>query len=126
MSAAKKPVSLENASCLKTPKGWLVQYQIGKTHQDETLYPDYKNFDPERFAPENSVDKQKVFGYIPFGGGMRECLGKEFARLEMKIFAVMLLRNYKWELLPKQDLSLVAVPTPHPRDGLKVKLGKLN
>lgn len=57
---------------------------------------------------------------------MRECLGKEFARLEMKIFAVMLLRNYKWELLPKQDLSLVAVPTPHPRDGLKVKLGKLN
>ncbi len=57
---------------------------------------------------------------------MRECLGKEFARLEMKIFAVMLLRRYEWELLPEQDLSLVAVPTPHPRDGLKVKLSKFN
>ncbi len=107
------------------PKDWLVQYQIGKTHQDETLYPDNKNFDPERFAPENAVDKQKIFGYIPFGGGMRECLGKEFARLEMKIFAAKLLRGYEWELLPEQDLSLVAVPTAHPRDGLKVKLGKL-
>ena len=108
------------------PKGWLVMYQIGKTHQDETLYPDDQNFKPERFAPENAIDKQKVFGYIPFGGGMRECLGKEFARLEMKIFAVILLRSYEWELLPEQDLSLVTLPTPYPRDGLKVKLRKLN
>ncbi len=46
--------------------------------------------------------------------------------LEMKIFAAKLLRSFEWELLPEQDLSLVAVPTPHPRDGLKVKLGKLN
>ncbi|MDE5096633.1 MAG: cytochrome P450 [Trichodesmium sp. St11_bin5] len=107
------------------PKGWLVQYQIAKTHQDETLYPDDKNFDPERFAPENAVDKQKVFGYVPFGGGMRECLGKEFARLEMKIFAVMLLRGYEWELLPEQDLSVVAAPIPYPRDGLKVKFRKV-
>ena len=107
------------------PKGWLVQYQIAKTHQDETLYPDDKNFDPERFAPENAVDKQKVFGYVPFGGGMRECLGKEFARLEMKIFAVMLLRGYEWEVLPEQDLSVVAASTPYPRDGLKVKFRKV-
>ena len=107
------------------PKGWLVQYQIAKTHQDETLYPDDKNFDPERFAPENAVDKQKVFGYVPFGGGMRECLGKEFARLEMKIFAVMLLRGYEWEVLPEQDLSVVAAPIPYPRDGLKVKFRKV-
>ncbi|WP_353769821.1 cytochrome P450 [Okeania sp. SIO1F9] len=108
------------------PKGWLIQYQIGKTQQDETLYPEHKNFDPDRFAPENAVDKQKIFGYIPFGGGMRECLGKEFARLEMKIFAAKLLRSYEWELLPEQDLSLVAVPTPNPRDGLKIKLWHLD
>lgn len=108
------------------PKGWLIQYQIGKTQQDETLYPEHNNFDPDRFAPENAVDKQKIFGYIPFGGGMRECLGKEFARLEMKIFAAKLLRGYEWELLPEQDLSIVAVPTPNPRDGLKIKLWHLD
>ena len=71
------------------------------------------------------MDKQKRFGYVPFGGGMRECIGKEFARLEMKIFAAMLLRGYQWELLPEQDFSLVAVPTPHPRDGLKVTFHRL-
>ncbi|MEH1848897.1 MAG: cytochrome P450 [Nostoc sp.] len=31
-----------------------------------------------------------VFSHIPFGGSIRECLGKEFARLEMKLFAVLL------------------------------------
>jgi retinoid hydroxylase len=103
------------------PKGWTVLYQITQTHKAEELYPDHQKFDPERFAPEHAADKQKLFGYVPFGGGLRECLGKEFARLEMKVFAAMLLRDYDWELFPDQDLSMVTVPTPHPRDLLKVK-----
>ncbi|MGL6343427.1 MAG: cytochrome P450, partial [Waterburya sp.] len=103
------------------PKGWVVQYQIAQTHKDEELYPESDRFNPERFAPNQAVDKQASFGYIPFGGGLRECLGKEFARLEMRLFASKLLQNYQWELLPNQNLELVTVPTPHPRDGLKVK-----
>lgn len=103
------------------PKGWATQYNIGKTHHDENVYPHHEQFDPDRFSGEDAADKKQRFGYVPFGGGMRECLGKEFARLEMRIFAALLLRGYRWELLPEQDLSLITVPTPHPRDGLKVK-----
>ena len=103
------------------PKGWRVQYQIGRTHQDENIYPNSKEFDPDRFNPSRSEDKQKTFAYVPFGGGLRECIGKEFAKLEMKILAAMLLRHYQWELLPEQDLELVTIPTPHPRDNLRVK-----
>ncbi|MFM7447708.1 MAG: cytochrome P450 [Leptolyngbyaceae cyanobacterium] len=105
----------------RIPQGWNVQYPIGTTHQDETLYPNRQQFDPQRFSPENAADKQPPFGYIPFGGGLRECLGKEFAKLEMKIFAAMVVRHCQWELLPNQDLTLIAIPTPHPRDGLQVK-----
>ncbi|MEL6816981.1 MAG: cytochrome P450, partial [Cyanobacteria bacterium J06598_3] len=65
------------------------------------------------------------FSHLPFGGGLRECLGKEFARLEMKLFAVQLLREYQWTLLPNQDLSIKIVPTPKPRGGLKVRFEKL-
>ncbi len=107
------------------PKGWTVLYQINQTHKLEELYPVCQGFDPERFAPENAADKQKLFGYVPFGGGLRECLGKEFAKLEMKIFAAMLLRDYDWDLLPDQDLSMTIVPTPHPRDLLKVEFRQL-
>ncbi len=102
------------------PEGWTVLYQVGQTHQDPEIYPQPQQFDPDRFNPEHSADKTKPFGYIPFGGGMRECLGREFAKLEMKIFGALLVRNYTWELLPNQDLSLTVTPTPHPRDGLKV------
>ncbi len=103
------------------PEGWSLQYQIAQTHQDDSIYSNSDRFDPDRFSPERAEDKQASFAYIPFGGGLRECIGKEFARLEMRIFAAKLLQNYQWELLPDQNLDLVTVPTPHPKDGLKVR-----
>jgi cytochrome P450 len=100
------------------PKGWRVLSGITQTHQDSQLYPEPERFDPDRFSSERSP---KPFSYVPFGGGLRECLAKEFARLEMKLFAAKIVRELEWELLPDQDLNLIAVPTPHPRDGLQVK-----
>ena len=108
----------------RIPQGWMVQYQIAQTHKDEAIYPESDRFDPDRFAPQNPADKQASFGYIPFGGGLRECIGKEFARLEMRLFASKILHNYHWELLPEQSLELIRVPTPHPRDGLKIRFSQ--
>jgi hypothetical protein len=31
-----------------------------------------------------------------------------------------LLREYDWQLIPDQNLDLVMIPAPHPRDQLKV------
>ncbi|GJD23630.1 cytochrome P450 [Rivularia sp. IAM M-261] len=108
------------------PEGVSVLYQVNNTHKDSSVYTDPVEFDPERFAPSRSEDKSKPFAYIPFGGGVRECIGKEFAKLEMKLFAALLVRNYDWELLPKQNLNMITVPTPHPHDGLKIKFSRLN
>ena len=106
------------------PKGWNVLYQINQTHREETVYPESDHYQPERFNPERIDNPSKTYNYVPFGGGMRECLGKEFARLEMKLFAVNLVRHYHWELLPDQDTELLTVPVPRPRDGLKVRFVK--
>jgi len=100
------------------PKGWTVACGINQTHQDSQLYPEPERFDPDRFSPERAP---KPFSYVPFGGGLRDCLGKEFARLEMKLFAAKIVREFEWELLPDQDLNLIAVPAQRPRDGLRVK-----
>ena len=77
----------------RIPEGWTIQYQIAQTHKDESVYPQSDRFDPERFAPDN-LNRLPSFSHIPFGGGLRECLGKEFARLEMRIFASKLIKNY--------------------------------
>lgn len=103
------------------PKGWIVIYSIVNTHKDETVFSNPEVFDPERFSKDRYEDRQP-FSYLPFGGGVRECLGKEFARLEMKLFAYHLLSAYDWELLDEQSLKIVSLPTPHPKDGLKVRL----
>ena len=103
------------------PKGWTVLYQINRTHQDPDIYQQPQTFDPDRFGDGRSEDKAKPFSHVPFGGGLRECLGKEFARLEMKIFAAKLLREYDWTLLPEQNLDFTIAPTPIPKDGLKVE-----
>lgn len=105
----------------KIPKGWKVLYQINQTHQQATVYPEPNIYRPERFNPDLENNPAKTYDYVPFGGGMRECIGKEFARLEMKILAVHLLRDYHWELLPNQDTDLIMIPAPRPKDGLKVK-----
>jgi cytochrome P450 len=107
------------------PQGWSVLYQVGGTHRDKDVYANPEQFDPERFSAARTEDKAKPFSYMTFGGGVRECLGKEFAKLEIKLFAALLARNYEWELLPDQNLDIVMVPTPHPRDGLLVNFRRL-
>jgi retinoid hydroxylase len=103
----------------------MVLYDIYKTHEDENIYQNPQSFDPDRFSVDRSEDKSKPFSYIPFGGGIKECLGKEFAKLEMKIFTALLLRGYEWELVPGQNLDLKMTPMPQPSDGLKVFLRSL-
>ena len=106
------------------PKGWDVYYQIPETHQDRQIYSYPEQFDPDRFSPEQAKDKQKIFSHIPFGGGIRECLGKELARLEIKLFAALLVRSHTWELVPDQNLEYSVLPFSRPRDGLKVRFSR--
>nr|WP_040656231.1 cytochrome P450 [Rubidibacter lacunae] len=103
----------------RLPEGWGVIYQIAQLHMNPDRYPDPDRFDPDRFAP-GSDNPSQTYSYAPFGGGLRECLGKEFARLEMKIVAVRVLQACDWTITPDQDLSLVVIPSPRPRDGLRV------
>ena len=103
------------------PVGWQVLYRMEGAHRDPTVYTQANKFDPDRFSPERAEKKLAEYSLVGFGGGPRICLGLAFAQMEMKIFAYYLLRNYTWDILPEQDLSLDPIPTLHPRSGLKVK-----
>ena len=49
---------------------------------DPELYPP----DPQAFRPERFLDgAPEPYTWVPFGGGVRRCLGAAFATLEMKV-----------------------------------------
>ena len=62
------------------PAGVSVAPCIYLVHHNADVYPDPYAFRPERFL-ENPPG---TYTWIPFGGGIRRCLGGSFALLEMK------------------------------------------
>ena len=47
-------------------------------------------FDPDRFVR----DKTQPYTFVPFGGGVRLCLGMALAKMELKCFLAYLVREY--------------------------------
>jgi cytochrome P450 len=61
--------------------GTTLMVSIYLVHTDEETYSDPREFKPERFiggVPDGAA-------WIPFGGGVRRCLGASFAELELKV-----------------------------------------
>jgi cytochrome P450 len=63
------------------PSGTLVLPAIIAIHHRADLYPDPLEFRPERFLEGQG----EGYTWIPFGGGVRRCLGATFAQYEMRI-----------------------------------------
>jgi cytochrome P450 len=63
------------------PAGVTVTPSIHLVHRDPETYPE-----PERFLPERFLEKPPgTYTWIPFGGGIRRCLGAAFAQFEMTV-----------------------------------------
>jgi cytochrome P450 len=63
------------------PAGMMVAPCIYLMHRREDLYPNPYAFEPERFLGT----KPETYTWLPFGGGVRRCLGATFAIFEMKV-----------------------------------------
>lgn len=71
------------------PPGTLVAACPYLTHRRPDVYPEPNAFRPERFLD----DPPETYSWVPFGGGMRRCLGAAFATFEMRIVLRTLLRR---------------------------------
>uniref|UniRef100_A0A8C7JL99 Cytochrome P450 26A1 n=1 Tax=Oncorhynchus kisutch TaxID=8019 RepID=A0A8C7JL99_ONCKI len=98
------------------PKGWTMIYSICDTHDVADVFPNKEEFNPERFMDKSSEDSSR-FNYIPFGGGSRMCVGKEFAKVLLKIFLVELTLQCDWTL-SNGPPTMKTGPTVYPVDNL--------
>jgi cytochrome P450 family 135 len=84
------------------PAGASVAPSIHLVHRRPEIYPE-----PEQFRPERFLDQPAgTYTWIPFGGGVRRCLGGAFAEFEMSV----VLR----ELVARRSLRPAGGPPEHP------------
>jgi cytochrome P450 len=72
------------------PTGTRVVPSIYLTNRNPRVYDAPDEFRPERFL-ENPPE---TFSWIPFGGGIRRCIGASFATLEMKLILQTVLGEF--------------------------------
>lgn len=102
------------------PKGWSVMYSIRDTHETALAFQSPELFDPDRFGPDREESRSARFSYVPFGGGVRSCVGKELAQIILKTLAVELIGTCKWTLATENFPKMQTVPIVHPVNGLHV------
>ncbi|NER33887.1 MAG: cytochrome P450 [Oscillatoria sp. SIO1A7] len=82
------------------------------THQREDLYPEPKQFKPERFLER----QYGAYEFMPFGGGARRCIGIALAQFEMKLVLATILSRTELALADSKPIKpkrrgLVSAPS---------------
>ncbi|MGF1541995.1 MAG: cytochrome P450 [Pleurocapsa sp.] len=101
----------------KLQPGEVVVGCIYLMHHREDLYPQPKQFKPERF-----LEKQcSPYEFLPFGGGARRCIGEALAMLEMKLVIATILTRYQLQLASSRpELLQRRGVTLAPQTGVKM------
>jgi cytochrome P450 len=121
------------------PAGTLVLAGITAVHMRPDLYPEPHEFRPERFLDGGA----ESYSWIPFGGGVRRCIGASFAQVEMRVVLREVLKRMTLRapsprperpkvkhvtVIPARDCRVVLVerraPEPRSETGERKQLGR--
>lgn len=84
------------------PKGWAVAVCPPAVHLNPAKYDDPLAFNPKRWEGMELTSASKHF--MAFGGGMRLCVGTDFAKVQMAIFLHCLVTEYRWTAVKGGDI----------------------
>ena len=84
-------------------KGSLLVASPWTMHRSERFYAHPTEMHPERWTEAFRRQLPK-YAYFPFGGGPRQCIGEGFAWMELKLLLAVLLRDWRVELVPGQNI----------------------
>jgi cytochrome P450 len=103
------------------PKGATVAMFQWVVHRDPRFFDDPEVFRPERWA-DGLIDRLPKFAYFPFGGGPRNCIGREFALLEIALVLSTVMRRFHFRTVPGHRTWPLPSLTLRPEFGMKMSL----
>jgi cytochrome P450 len=96
------------------PRGTPVFYSPYLSHRDPATFDHPNTFDPDRWSPERGDRRAVVAKLVGFGGGPRVCLGKPFAKQQLKLMLHAILSRYRIEPDPTARPTVQTIPVHHP------------
>lgn len=103
----------------KIPKGYAFMIPVYEIHRDPRLWEEPDAFRPERFSKEKAKNYHR-FAYFPFGGGPRQCIGNNFALMEMQLIIVMILQKFRFKVSAGFEPEMHPMITLRMKEGLRV------
>ncbi|MEC9071226.1 MAG: cytochrome P450, partial [Myxococcota bacterium] len=105
------------------PAGWLVIMSPYATHRHPEFWPEPERFLPERHSPE-ATEARRPFAYFPFSGGPRNCIGSNFAMMEMQLVVATLIQRVQLEPAWTGPIGEEPLVTLRPEGGVPMRIRK--
>ena len=113
--AAQRSVTLPTGTMMYIPIWWI--------HRHESNFERPLEFLPERFLGPQGKSLTTGFGFLPFSGGGRDCVGRRLVILEVLCVFIHAVRAVSFSLLDGYEMVPVAVGTiQRPRDLLPLEI----
>jgi len=122
IDAAERTLAAPRSVCgFELPAGIRVYPGILLVHYRPDLYPEPDRFQPERFLG----DGVESYAWLPFGGGIRRCIGAPLAQAEMAEVLRKATESVELEAIrPRTDPVVLRGITLAPRHGAEVRVSR--
>ncbi|KAK4786236.1 hypothetical protein SAY86_002925 [Trapa natans] len=110
----------------KIPRGTEILIPVLALHHDQSIWGnDANEFNPARFAEGLARASKHPFSLVPFGLGVRNCIGQNLAILQAKLALAIILRRFKFRLSPKYQHAPTVLMLLYPQHGAPIVFSRL-
>jgi retinoid hydroxylase len=104
------------------PAGTFTAYSPYMSHRDPESFDHPDVFEPDRWNPVHGAKRARAGLLVGFGGGPRICLGKAFAKMQLRAMMHAILSRYHIEPDPTRSGGVLKLPVFHPQNaGLRFR-----
>jgi cytochrome P450 family 135 len=106
----------------RLPADTVVAGGVALVHHRDDIYPNPEAFRPERFIDDSVESSSESYAWLPFGGGIRRCVGASFAQLELRQVLPLLVNAGLQPVSKRPEHMVAAGIILKPLRGVRVRL----
>ena len=105
----------------KIPRGTELLIPILAVHHDQAIWGnDVNEFNPARFSEGVARAAKHPVGFIPFGLGVRTCIGQNLAILQAKLALSIIIQRFSFRLAPTYQHAPTVLMLLYPQYGAPI------